>query len=208
MRRTIREILAAALVAALGLAACSREGHHPPNPTAAENSFSVAPITPIPRAWSTTFAQGVATSSYAPGGISTVLRAPGNGPVLVTLDWNNAAASFTWAVPNVGTHTGVSTGTSPVTPLGSNYAAYLIHLRVQDALTAGKRDQPGCDGVPDEIEGLCLSECCEIHDACYAQWDCTAWSWLPYVGSAQCDECNDDVVDCFARCFSPYGEGP
>ena len=63
------------------------------------------------------------------------------------------------------------------------------------------RDNPGCDWFPDT---RCTLRCCADHDRCYATNNCGASSWLPFVGSEACDNCNDVAVACIARACA-YG---
>jgi RHS repeat-associated protein len=78
-------------------------------------------------------------------------------------------------------------------------------------------DCPGCDGVPNALEGPCVLECCAQHDLCFFQHGCTAKSWirtglvtycrlkLPKFCCPEynaCDRCNVEVVSCIAKCAS------
>jgi hypothetical protein len=82
-------------------------------------------------------------------------------------------------------------------PAGLTELAFLIG----DQLAAAPASYP--DGV-DEIaydEGGCDitpgrgNSCCARHDACYAAYDCTAWSWFYLWGD--CDRCNREAVVCY-----------
>lgn len=65
----------------------------------------------------------------------------------------------------------------------------------QYALDSGQRavpyDEAGCDGIGGD------SACCARHDACYAAYDCSAWSWLYLYGN--CVRCNNEVMICLAK---------
>lgn len=156
----------------------------------------------------TLFPTGSATSRFVGQDVSTVFRNLAGTAVLARIEWSTASGTFTWTVPGVGSHTGTNNRPGVPTLQGSNYAAAFLHDRVQLALGKVVLDEPGCDGVPDFFEGICVGECCEVHDACFARWDCSWSSWLPFVGSDQCDQCNDDVFTCIAMCFAPGGNGP
>jgi hypothetical protein len=57
-----------------------------------------------------------------------------------------------------------------------------------DADVVEAYDGAGCDVIGG------ANSCCARHDACYAAYDCSAWSWLYLWGD--CDKCNRDVVTC------------
>jgi len=67
-----------------------------------------------------------------------------------------------------------------------------------------KPQKPGCDIIGDIWPGFnknrCTRACCDQHDDCYAKNNCNMGSWLPCVGSDECDECNNEVAWCFAGC--------
>jgi RHS repeat-associated protein len=83
-------------------------------------------------------------------------------------------------------------------------------------------DNPGCD-LPKKLmkcitpkKRNCYLQCCAEHDACYDANGCTSKSWLGKEG-ANCTQCNDAVVHCFAseglsncdkppRWYCPNGE--
>jgi RHS repeat-associated protein len=67
-------------------------------------------------------------------------------------------------------------------------------------------DKPGCDlvgSVPGEVGDYfkkpCPLECCALHDKCYDDWGCSAWSWFGYAKDA-CIKCNQLVVKCLKDC--------
>jgi hypothetical protein len=156
----------------------------------------------------TSFPIGSATSSYIGDDVSTVLRDPSGSTVLARVRWYDASNTFTWSVPGVGSYTGTNARSQVPSLTGGNYASAFLYDRIQRALAKTVLDDPGCDGVPDYFEGICVEECCAVHDACYAQNNCSWTSWLPFAGSAACDQCNDDVFTCIAFCFAPGGSGP
>jgi hypothetical protein len=53
-------------------------------------------------------------------------------------------------------------------------------------------DNGGCDITPGSG-----TSCCAQHDACYAAYGCSAWSWLAPFG--RCTDCNDEAVLCYLR---------
>lgn len=78
-------------------------------------------------------------------------------------------------------------------------------------------DSPGCDSFPDSP---CFTECCALHDQCFDDHDCIAVSWVCTFATAacrvaippimndlccppydDCDDCNNDVIDCMAACL-------
>lgn len=69
-------------------------------------------------------------------------------------------------------------------------------------------DNWGCD-LPGWLgSGLTCSlkgACCDIHDACYARFHCSASSWINPFASAACKACNAAVVACIT---GPLYPGP
>ena len=59
---------------------------------------------------------------------------------------------------------------------------------------------PRQDGVCSVPGGLnqdsCAIDCCDAHDRCYANFGCTALSWLTGGLTPECQECNQAVLDC------------
>jgi hypothetical protein len=55
-------------------------------------------------------------------------------------------------------------------------------------------DVQGCDNLH-WMDCTSLGSCCDSHDRCYADNDCTAWSWLG-MGTMACQACNRDAVLC------------
>jgi hypothetical protein len=154
----------------------------------------------------TDFGDAVATSARTADGVSTTLRDGPGGTVLATLVWSYSAATFTWNVTGVGSQS-EATGGVHVSLKGSNAAVYYIYKAVQTGVALGKAeaegrvfDNPGCDWFPDFLETECILDCCETHDQCYAQNNCTWKSWIPFVGSSACKACNRAVVLCIAGC--------
>lgn len=65
-------------------------------------------------------------------------------------------------------------------------------------------DEPGCDGLH-WLDGTNLRFCCDIHDLCYAKNGCSATTWWKVWSSWSCDQCNMNVVWCFAGGGSGHG---
>jgi len=64
-------------------------------------------------------------------------------------------------------------------------------------------DSPGCDGIPDILETKCRRKCCNTHDECFKDNECTAKeSWPKWCagGEDACSQCNQKVWDCFTDC--------
>lgn len=176
---------------------------------------AVNPVTVVPVGYkiTTNFGDAVATSVQGNGSVATTLADPRNGSVLATLKWDQGGNSLVWDVAGVGTTTESLDDNLP-SLTGSNYAIYYIYkntlvaLRQQgvritgDAPGVGTLDNPGCDWFPDPLETPCVRACCDTHDACYAAQSppCTWKSWLPFVGTRACKECNKAVVKCIAKC--------
>ncbi|MBC8426968.1 hypothetical protein H8E07_22875 [bacterium] len=147
-----------------------------------------------------------ATSTVTPAGITTELIEISSGALLAELIWTYADQSLVIDVPGVTSLSGY--GADAATPFGCNVGLYYVYINATAALGDGKgllggdKDNPGCDGIPDILETECMLECCEIHDQCYADNNCTARSWLPGHGQgAACTQCNVDVVICMVKCL-------
>jgi hypothetical protein len=63
----------------------------------------------------------------------------------------------------------------------------------------------GCDGLH-WLDGSVLRYCCDVHDACYEKYGCSASSWWRWWSSWQCGYCNSGAVFCFAS--GGTGHGP
>jgi len=147
-----------------------------------------------------------ATSTVTSAGITTELIEISSGTLLAELIWTYADQSLVIDVPGVTSLT--ADGADEATPFGCNVGLYYVYINATAALGDGKgllggdKDNPGCDGIPDILETECMLECCEIHDQCYADNNCTARSWLPGHGQgAACTQCNVDVVICMVKCL-------
>lgn len=161
----------------------------------------------------TNFGDAVATSVQGQGVVNTTLTDPRGGAPLATLKWDFFTNTLTWDVAGAGTTLETLNDNLP-SLLGSNYAVYYIYKNTLVALRqqsgdiggqapgAGVADNPGCDWFPDPLETPCVRACCDTHDACYAAQSppCTWKSWLPFVGSKACKDCNKAVVKCIAKC--------
>lgn len=91
----------------------------------------------------------------------------------------------------------------PLESLPSNYAANRLAVFIAGGLASDggtmsltEKDSPGCDWFPDT---QCTLGCCAQHDICFDQNGCTASSWLPFVGSEACDNCNSVAASCISR---------
>jgi hypothetical protein len=87
-------------------------------------------------------------------------------------------------------------------------AAYYDYMGTSRAsLAEASYDLQGCDGFPASTSCTSVGSCCDTHDACYAQNNCSASSWL-YTGMldliSKCATCNSAVDACFAG----GGSGP
>jgi len=80
--------------------------------------------------------------------------------------------------------------------LGNAYA--YVGNRPTDTLDPMGLDAPGCDGIPDCTETLCMLECCAQHDRCYHVNGCSAVSWFYLWG--KCKACNTGVAACIILC--------
>ncbi len=147
-----------------------------------------------------------ATSTVTSAGITTELIEISSGTLLAELIWTYADQSLVIDVPGVTSLT--ADGADEATPFGCNVGLYYVYINATAALGDGKgllggdKDNPGCDGIPDILETECMLDCCEIHDQCYADNNCTARSWPPGHGQgAACTQCNIDVVICMVKCL-------
>lgn len=89
---------------------------------------------------------------------------------------------------------------TPLTELPTDFAAermaiYVAGIRATEADLSARPDSPGCDWFPDS---QCTLGCCADHDECYLRNNCGASSWIWFVGSSDCKNCNDIVYDCIA----------
>ena len=73
--------------------------------------------------------------------------------------------------------------------LGAFMAGWIVSGLESGAI----EDNPGCDWFPDT---RCTLQCCYHHDVCYAQNNCGASSWIPFVGSEACKNCNAVAQAC------------
>lgn len=72
----------------------------------------------------------------------------------------------------------------------------------------------GCDCVNEFFENRWTLSCCECHDACYFQNNCSAGSWggtvlrlvVPFIPDRPCDSCNKWAMSCFAAAPGPVPE--
>jgi RHS repeat-associated protein len=75
---------------------------------------------------------------------------------------------------------------------GLNTFSYVANNPVQWMDMFGL-DNPGCDGVPDTFESICMLNMCSRHDLCYFEKNCSARSWL--IPFSECNyKCNIPAV--------------
>ena len=67
---------------------------------------------------------------------------------------------------------------------------------VQFFMPTVSANEPGCDGLH-WLDGTVLRFCCDMHDACYEKFGCTANSWWMWWTSWRCDWCNARAITCF-----------
>jgi hypothetical protein len=87
-------------------------------------------------------------------------------------------------------------GLSELPTLSDSIAASVyIQSQVSASIQEQEYDNYGCD-IPNWAVDSCGSkgQCCDVHDACYAEHDCTAASWFYLWGD--CRGCNSAVVAC------------
>jgi len=79
--------------------------------------------------------------------------------------------------------------------------AVLLYTQVESAVL-GTYDNWGCDLLPGQYNTIasCGSKggCCDVHDACYKNYGCTASSWTSAPWSTCQWRCNAPAVACFA----------
>jgi len=77
----------------------------------------------------------------------------------------------------------------------------MLYTQVENAVL-GNYDNWGCDLLPGQYNTIasCGSKggCCDVHDACYRQYGCTASSWTSWPWTTCQVKCNAPVVACFA----------
>lgn len=107
----------------------------------------------------------------------TLFPAPGVEPI--SKSWKNAVVEL----PDLETAIA-----------GATY----MQKNVTNAMAQGEAyDNYGCD-LPYTWVTSCSSKgkCCDVHDACYAKYGCTASSWYGYGPVVCSDVCNANVVYC------------
>src|SRR5580658_3190823 len=106
--------------------------------------------------------------------------------------------------------TGYHVFPEPATPSSDYFAtaAYYDYIGTSSAASGeSSYDLQGCDGFSASTSCTSVGSCCDTHDACYAQNNCAANSWLTgALGElvSKCAACNAAVVGCFAG----GGSGP
>ncbi len=134
-----------------------------------------------------------ATTSTASAKTTTVTDA--TGTTILTATATTAGVSF--AFPGVAGTTDIAL-TTPLSALPTNYssgvlATYVAGQTMGVAAICVTKDSPGCDWFPDT---QCTLSCCADHDACYQLNSCGASSWIPFVGSDACKNCNYIAAGC------------
>jgi RHS repeat-associated protein len=70
-------------------------------------------------------------------------------------------------------------------------------------------DNPGCDVGQPSVNRDCYLRCCALHDKCFAQNNCNAWSWLLLIVPFNpCGACNRAVACCWASCLFGLDTAP
>lgn len=64
-------------------------------------------------------------------------------------------------------------------------------------------NEPGCDGLH-WLDGSVFRYCCDVHDACYEKYGCSASSFWRWWSSWNCDVCNIGAFFCFGG-GGPHG---
>lgn len=135
-----------------------------------------------------------ATTTSGSTKTTTVTDADGN--TILTATITTAGVSF--AFPGVEGTTDI-TLTSPLSSLPTNYSSGVLATYVagqtlgEVAAICLNKDSPGCDWFPDT---QCTLSCCADHDYCYQLNGCSASSWIPFVGSDACKNCNYIAAGC------------
>ena len=149
-----------------------------------------------------------------PGAVAVVVD-PGDGAWEVTLldehrvkvlliaKWNPTKWYFQYTFPS-GITGKIPRLTLPADTTDFANVVYEFHTNAMINIKARMRgevafDDPGCDNYPDTV---CTTQCCATHDVCFELNDCNAWSWLPFVGSEECDNCNSDVAGCLGSALN------
>jgi hypothetical protein len=87
----------------------------------------------------------------------------------------------------------------PLEPL--NYAAFLLFHDAQDTANGKSNfDNHGCDHFPLAFSCKQFGGCCDVHDACFHQYDCNQYSvFIPLVKQNRACKtiCNRNVIQCF-----------
>lgn len=138
------------------------------------------------------------------GGTKTTVITDDDGTEILTMELTVDGVSFSF--PGYDDTTDI-TFSAALDAMPTDYSANLLatyvagQLRSEGAMSVNPellgrspcRDNPGCDWFPDTA---CTLGCCADHDACYALNDCGASSWIPFVGSDACKDCNAVAAAC------------
>ena len=101
----------------------------------------------------------------------------------------------------------------PLDELPTNYTASLLATYIAGQIELSEigvmPDSPGCDWFYDQP---CTLGCCAHHDKCYYDYDCSALSWVAFIGSNECKTCNYVASHCIVSgcqgVNSPTYSGP
>lgn len=128
------------------------------------------------------------------------------GQILV--DMETTLEKITFSFPTEGSDLTTIVFNTPLDVLPSEFATNRLATFVAGQLFGvggGLRpDNPGCDMFPDT---RCTLRCCADHDRCYAANSCGFTSWLPFVGSDACNNCNHVAASCITSACAFGTEG-
>jgi hypothetical protein len=90
--------------------------------------------------------------------------------------------------------------------LGLAATSTLSSANILRAAAEGQGNKHGCDKIIGYQIDHCgqIGACCDAHDDCFTLYKCHASSWIPGIGSKECNECNAAM----GRCMQGGGLGP
>jgi hypothetical protein len=132
----------------------------------------------------TTTASDAKTTTVTKGGVAQMTMVFRTGGISLTFPNVNGKTELTFSTP---------LGHLP-TDYGANLLASYI-VAGQQTPAQSRPDSPGCDWFPDT---QCTLGCCALHDNCYQENGCSAASWIPFLGSDACKNCNHVAASCIA----------
>ncbi len=153
--------------------------------------------------------------SFQNGGASLEATTVGDGNKKTTTVTHNGETVVVLEVTLAGTRAEFPTVTDQILEtdfyedfesMPSDFATNRLGAFMAGWIVAGSEaglmeDNPGCDWFPDT---RCTLHCCYNHDVCFAQNSCSASSWVPFVGSTACKNCNSVAQGCILRACA-YG---